>query len=75
MSFRKAWVAAACVALLVVSACSRKAPEGTFAYVPADTPYVFANREPLPQAIVDEWNVRFAVPWGLMPSFPPSFRS
>ncbi|HET9482928.1 MAG TPA: hypothetical protein VFO79_03145, partial [Xanthomonadales bacterium] len=60
MNFRNAWVAAGCVALLVLSACSRKAPEGTFAYVPADTPYVFANREPLPQAIVDEWNVRFA---------------
>lgn len=52
--------AVACATLLAFSACGRKAPEGALAYVSADTPYVFANLEPMPQAVVDAWKVKFA---------------
>lgn len=50
-----ATLALACV--LAFSACSKKGdePASPLHYIPADTPYVFANAEPLPSAISDEW--------------------
>src|SRR5688572_33000007 len=53
---------AAVAAAIVLAACGRKsAPEaGALAYVPLDTPYAFANLEPVPQATVDEWKKKFA---------------
>lgn len=35
------------------SGCGRKEPDSILGYVPADTPYVFANIEPLPKAYID----------------------
>ena len=52
---------AALAALAALAACGRKdAPESALAYVPADTPYVFANLEPTPEALYDDWKRRFA---------------
>ena len=55
-------VAALASALALAAACAKKpAPEaGALAYVPLDTPYAFANLEPVPQATVDEWKKKFA---------------
>lgn len=45
---------------LALAACGKKAPPDTLlGYVPADTPYVFANLEPTPKAINDAWMKSF----------------
>lgn len=52
---------AALAAFAALAACGRKdAPDTALAFVPADTPYAFANLEPIPQAVYDDWKVRFA---------------
>jgi len=38
---------------LTAAGCGRKEPDSILGYVPADTPYVFANVEPLPKAYID----------------------
>src|SRR5688572_16710937 len=58
MNAKKAWIAAVAAAVLVFSACGRKAPEGVLAYIPADTPYAIVNLEPVPQAVIDDWRER-----------------
>lgn len=48
-------------ASLVLSACGRDEAEAPpLAFVPADTPYLFANLEPAPQALLDEWQPMMA---------------
>src|SRR6187402_3190887 len=42
-----------------LAGCGRKAPETPLGYVPADTPYVFANIDPLPVAHIEAWSQRF----------------
>ncbi|MBN8740870.1 MAG: hypothetical protein BGP24_13945 [Lysobacterales bacterium 69-70] len=42
--------------LLALAGCGSKTdPNAPLAFVPADTPYVFANLEPLPQPVIDQW--------------------
>lgn len=41
------------VALL--AGCGQESPREPLAYVPADTPYVFANRVPTPAAVAEAW--------------------
>src|SRR5262249_33692938 len=51
-------VAAACAFALLLAACSREpeAPHGVpLSFVPADTPYVYANIDPLPAALTEQW--------------------
>lgn len=43
--------------LLALAGCGSKTdPNAPLAFVPADTPYVFANLEPMPQPVVDQWS-------------------
>lgn len=43
--------------LLALAACGKKPDaDSPLAFVPADTPYVFANLEPTPQPVLDEWS-------------------
>lgn len=54
------------LALIACAGCSsRKAvDDGTpLAFVPADTPYLFANIEPAPEAIVATWQTRMKALW------------
>jgi predicted small lipoprotein YifL len=59
---------AALVAMLaVVAACGRKVDEtAPLAFVPADTPYVFANIEPVPDAAVATWRAQMQGAWPLL---------
>lgn len=53
--------ALAAVALLpLFAACGQKEPDSPLGYVPADTPYVFANLEPVPQSYIDTVSAKFA---------------
>jgi len=50
----------------LIAACSQKAPESAdvpLAFVPADTPYLYANLEPLPAAVTEQWAVRMHEYW------------
>lgn len=44
------------IAVLAISACGRQADDSPLAYVPAETPYAFANLEPTPDAVIDSWS-------------------
>ncbi len=55
MRLRSAALPAA-LAALMLSACGKdEGPLAPLAYVPADTPYVLASIEPMPQAFMDAW--------------------
>lgn len=42
--------------LLTLAACAKKPdPDSPLAFVPADTPYVMANLEPVSQPVLDQW--------------------
>lgn len=42
--------------LLALAACAKKPdPDSPLAFVPADTPYVMANLEPMAQPVLDQW--------------------
>lgn len=43
------------VGLCLLAGCGKDAPPPPLAYVPADTPYVFANRVPTPKAVIEAW--------------------
>lgn len=59
--------AALVVALALVAACGRKADDNApLAFVPADTPYVFANTEPAPDAAVANWRAQMQGAWPLL---------
>jgi hypothetical protein len=51
----------------LIAACSNKpAEEGSdipLAFVPADTPFVYANLEPLPAAVTEQWSRRMQEYW------------
>ena len=62
------YVRFAAVALCAVlfTACSDKPSDSTdapLAFVPADTPYVYANLEPLPAAVTEQWSSRMQQYW------------
>lgn len=60
-------VLAAC-ALAAVACGKKNAQDATspLAFVPADTPYVFANPEPMPEATVAQWRRQMQQMWPLM---------
>lgn len=52
--------------LMALAACSKKPDaDSPLAYVPADTPYVFANLEPTPQPVIDQWSQMTREAWPL----------
>ncbi|HZP65549.1 MAG TPA: hypothetical protein VFB32_04515 [Rudaea sp.] len=53
---------ALCATLL--AACGKHEEAGLpLSYVPADTPYVYANVDPLPKAVIDQWSQRMQQYW------------
>jgi hypothetical protein len=63
-----------CFALLALSAgvlvaCGKSqdsASDAPLAFVPADTPYVYANLEPTPPAVIEQWSRRMQEYWPAM---------
>jgi hypothetical protein len=54
------------VLLLALAACGKKPDANSpLAFVPADTPYVFANLEPTPQPVLDQWSQMTREVWPL----------
>jgi hypothetical protein len=59
--------AALIVMLGLVAGCGRKVDEtAPLAFVPADTPYLFANIEPVPDAAVANWRAQMQGAWPLL---------
>jgi len=60
-------VLAAC-ALAAVACGKKNAQDATspLAFVPADTPYVFANTEPMPEAAIAQWRHQMQQMWPLV---------
>ena len=58
---------AACACAALIAACSQPQPPQNnaepLAFVPADTPYVYANLEPLPAAVTEQWSKRMQEYW------------
>lgn len=55
--------------LLALAGCGKKPDANApLAFVPADTPYVFANLEPVPQPVVDSWSQMTREAWPLSSS-------
>jgi len=50
-------------AALLIGACSKPDDDAPLAFVPADTPYVYANLEPLPAAVTEQWSRRMHEYW------------
>jgi len=50
---------------ILLGACSSQSQDADapLAFVPADTPYVYANLEPLPAAVTDQWSRRMQQYW------------
>lgn len=60
-------VAIMLAALLAAAGCSKKVDvDSPLAFVPADTPYVFANIEPMPDAMITQWRQQMQAMWPLM---------
>ncbi|HET8941471.1 MAG TPA: hypothetical protein VFN13_05740 [Rudaea sp.] len=57
-------VCSICIAMLL-AACSKAGSDANapLAFVPADTPYVFANIEPTPKAVTDQWSRHMQESW------------
>ncbi|GMU43476.1 MAG: hypothetical protein IT479_00740 [Xanthomonadales bacterium] len=52
----------AALAAITLAACSKdQAPTDPLAYVPADTPYLFANRTPMPREALEAWTKMYGV--------------
>lgn len=52
--------------LLALAGCGKKPDANSpLAFVPADTPYVFANLAPLPQPVLDQWSNMTREVWPL----------
>ena len=50
----------------LLGACSEQpkpSSDAPLAFVPADTPYVYANLEPLPPAVIEQWSKRMQEYW------------
>lgn len=51
---------------ILIGACSNQSQQNNdapLAFVPADTPYVYANLEPLPAAVTEQWSRRMQQYW------------
>lgn len=60
-------VAVTLAALLTVAGCGKKVEvDSPLAFVPADSPYVFANTEPMPDAMIAQWRQQMQAMWPLM---------
>ncbi|MEO7326013.1 MAG: hypothetical protein ABIW82_14410 [Dokdonella sp.] len=60
-------VAIVLAALLAAAGCGKKVDvETPLAFVPADTPYVFANIEPMPDVLITQWRQQMQAAWPLM---------
>lgn len=53
----------ALAAALLLAACSHKDKDAPLAFAPADTPYVFANLEPLPDDVLQAYQQRMPTVW------------
>ena len=54
-------------AMLAIAGCGKKADlDSPLAFVPDDTPYLFANIEPLPDASIARWQAQMQAAWPLM---------
>ncbi|HEX7112131.1 MAG TPA: hypothetical protein VF216_06790, partial [Mizugakiibacter sp.] len=53
----------ALAAALLLAACSHKDKDAPLAFVPADSPYVFANLEPLPDDVLQAYQQRMPTVW------------
>lgn len=52
------------VTLLAIAACGKKAEnDSPLAFVPGDTPFVIANSEAMPEAMVDTWSKQMQTVW------------
>lgn len=59
--------AALAVMLALLAGCGHKVDEtAPLAFVPADTPYVFANIEPAPEAALATWRTQMQTAWPLL---------
>ncbi|WP_395684218.1 hypothetical protein [Dokdonella sp.] len=59
--------AALVIMLALAAGCGRKVDESApLAFVPADTPYVFANIEPVPEAALANWRAQMQGAWPLL---------
>ncbi|HEY6942008.1 hypothetical protein [Dokdonella sp.] len=59
-------LAALAAVLVAVAGCGKKADTGVpLAFVPADTPYLFANVEPAPDSAVAHWRTQMQGAWPL----------
>jgi hypothetical protein len=68
MNFRQLSITLLSAFLLV--ACGKKDdPDAPLAFVPADTPYVYANLEPAPEKTVEAW-LRLIAPGGNLMELP-----
>ena len=57
---------AACICAAFIAACSEQPQQNKdapLAFVPADTPYVYANLEPLPAAVTERWSRHMQAYW------------
>jgi hypothetical protein len=55
MLTKRLMLAALIAAAFAATGCSKDAPDNPLAYVPAGTPYLLANTEPVPAAAIDMW--------------------
>lgn len=66
MKMRRAWLGIAFLGgSVLLAGCGKDEAAGAadvLAYVPADTPYVFANTSPLPEAVLTAWGEKFYGP-------------
>ncbi len=54
-------------ALLALAGCGQRIDkDAPLAFVPADTPYVFANSEPIPEAATARWQEQMQAMWPVM---------
>jgi len=59
--------AAALAAMVALAGCGKKVDQDApLAFVPADTPYVIANIEPLPAVALDRWGQQMKAAWPLL---------
>lgn len=66
--YKQGWRGALALgALLIVAGCGKKAQDDApIAFVPADTPYVIASLEPVPEKVTENWRRQIQQAWPVM---------
>lgn len=62
-------IAAMALVVALLAACGKSAQDSAdapLAFAPADTPYVYANLEPMPAAITDQWSKKMQLYWPVL---------